>query len=102
MEGSDDEETVAALFYTTRELAKYDPMHRSRLGAFYDPFDDRPTHVDRDPAVAYELYLEAFQGGAGNAEAGLARLEAWARSPEAAGDPAAAAVRVMAAGGGRA
>ncbi|MDR1040463.1 MAG: hypothetical protein LBR80_09925 [Deltaproteobacteria bacterium] len=101
LEGSGDQESVSALFQTVRELSKYDPAYRVRLGAFYDPLDTGPTSVTKDAGAAYEDYREAARAGADNAQERMNKLLDWANSPASASDPkGAAAVKALAAQGG--
>jgi hypothetical protein len=91
LEGSDDPEVVSVLFEAVRELAKYDPEFRVRLGAFYDPLDPRPSSVQKNAGIAWEEYTEASGAGATGARAPIRALRDWANSPAAESDPEGAA-----------
>jgi hypothetical protein len=92
-EGNEDDAAVAVLFAIVREVAKYDPEYRVRLGAFYDPLDDRPSYVSKNAMTAFEEYTSAEESGATSSKARLDALRAWALSEQSEGSPGVEALR---------
>lgn len=68
-----------AVFLLLLELAPVKASYRTRLAAFFDPSDSRPSGtIVKDPLSAYDEYERARQAGDPEAEAALKRLKAWA------------------------
>jgi|GEM_PF-4580673 len=84
-EGAED-----AVFLLAMELANVKPQYRSRLGAFFDPSDPRPSgSITKNATTAFDEYETAKKAGDAEAAAAQARLLEWARD-NAASDPSAA------------
>ncbi len=83
-EGAED-----AVFLLLTELAPLKPALQSRLAAFFDPSDPRPSgSIIKNALTAYDEYEAAKQAGDAEAAAAQARLLKWAEG-NAASDPAA-------------